>query len=155
NLCSESPAARHLVAEGVKAFCSVPLLSHDRTLGALTVARCYEDRFTPKDIDLLSEVVKQIAIAVENAQTYREITELKDKLAKEKLYWEEEVRTEYSFAEIVGHSDILKRPLKAVEPAAPTDSVVLIQGETGTGKELIARAIHNLSARRERTLVKL
>jgi len=104
---------------------------------------------------LLSEVAKQIAIAVENAQAYRELTELKDKLAKEKLYLEEEVRTEYSFAEIVGHSDTLKRTLKAVETVAPTDSVVLILGETGTGKELIARAIHNLSARRERTLVKL
>jgi formate hydrogenlyase transcriptional activator len=155
HLSSESPAARHLVAEGVKAFCSVPLLSHDRTLGALTVARCREDMFNPKDIELLSEVAKQIAIAVENAQAYREITELKDELAKEKFYLEEEVRTEYSFAEIVGHSETLKRTLKAVETVAPTDSVVLIQGETGTGKELIARAIHNLSARRERTMVKL
>jgi formate hydrogenlyase transcriptional activator len=155
NLCPESPAARHLVAEGVKAFCSVPLFSHDRTLGALTVGRHSEDTFSPKDIDLLSEVTKQIAIAVENAQAYREITELKDELAKEKLYLEEEVRTEYSFAEIVGHSETLTRTLKAVETVAPTDAVVLIQGETGTGKELIARAIHNLSGRRERTLVKL
>jgi formate hydrogenlyase transcriptional activator len=154
-MAAESPCAQYALAEGVKAFCSVPLLSHDRALGALTVARCGEETFGPKDIELLSEVVKQIAIAVENAQAYREISELKDKLAKEKLYLEEEVRTEYSFAEIVGHSETLKRTLKAVETVAPTDSVVLIQGETGTGKELIARAIHNLSARRERTLVKL
>ena len=154
-LAAESPCAQYALAEGVKSFCSVPLLSHDRALGALTVARCGEETFGPKDIELLSEVVKQIAIAVENAQAYREISELKDKLAKEKLYLEEEVRTEYSFAEIVGHSETLKRTLKAVETVAPTDSVVLIQGETGTGKELIARAIHNLSARRERTLVKL
>jgi formate hydrogenlyase transcriptional activator len=154
-MAAESPCAEYFLAEGVKAFCSVPLLSHDRALGALTVARCAEETFGPKDIDLLSEVSKQIAIAVENAQAYREISELKDKLAKEKLYLEEEVRTEYSFAEIVGHSETLKRTLKAVETVAPTDSVVLIQGETGTGKELIARAIHNLSARRERTLVKL
>jgi formate hydrogenlyase transcriptional activator len=154
-LAAESPCAQYFLAEGVKAFCSVPLLSHDRALGALTVARRREDTFGPKDIDLLSEVAKQITIAVENAQAYREISELKDKLAKEKLYLEEEVRTEYSFAEIVGHSETLKRTLKAVETVAPTDSVVLIQGETGTGKELIARAIHNLSARRERTLVKL
>src|SRR5262245_27515582 len=154
-LAAESPCAQYFLSEGVKAFCSVPLLSHDRALGALTVARCQADAFSPQDIELLSEVTKQIAIAVENAQAYREITELKDKLAREKLYLEEEVRTEYSFAEIVGHSDTLKRTLKAVESVAPTDSVVLIQGETGTGKELIARAIHNLSARRERTLVKL
>jgi len=154
-MAADSPCAQYFLAEGVKAFCSVPLLSHDRALGALTVARCGEETFGPKDIELLSEVAKQIAIAVENAQAYREISELKDKLAKEKLYLEEEVRTEYSFAEIVGHSETLKRTLKAVETVAPTDSVVLIQGETGTGKELIARAIHNLSARRERTLVKL
>src|SRR5215510_7455721 len=154
-MAAESPCAQYFLAEGVKAFCSVPLLSHDRALGALTVARCAEETFGPKDIELLSEVAKQIAIAVENAQAYREISELKDKLAKEKLYLEEEVRTEYSFAEIVGHSETLKRTLKAVETVAPTDSVVLIQGETGTGKELIARAIHNLSARRERTMVKL
>jgi formate hydrogenlyase transcriptional activator len=154
-MAADSPCAQYFLAEGVKAFCSVPLLSHDRALGALTVARCGEETFGPEDIELLSEVAKQIAIAVENAQAYREISELKDKLAKEKLYLEEEVRTEYSFAEIVGHSETLKRTLKAVETVAPTDSVVLIQGETGTGKELIARAIHNLSARRERTLVKL
>src|SRR4030095_5092690 len=154
-LAAESPCAQFFLAEGMNAFCSIPLLSHDRTLGALTVARCGDGAFSQKDIELLSEVAKQIAIAVENAQAYREISELKDKLAKEKLYLEEEVRTEYSFAEIVGHSETLKRTLKAVEPVAPTDSVVLIQGETATGKELIARAIHNLSARRERTLVKL
>jgi formate hydrogenlyase transcriptional activator len=154
-LASESSCAQYFIDEGVNAFCSVPVLSHDRALGALTVARCGEEVFSPKDIELLSEVAKQIAIAVENAQAYREITELKDKLAKEKLYLEEEVRTEYSFAEIVGHSETLKRTLKAVETVAPTDSAVLIQGETGTGKELIARAIHNLSARSERTLVKL
>src|SRR5262249_1630577 len=159
DLATESPCAQFFLAEGLKAFCSVPLLSHDRALGPLTVARCgplgREENFSPKDNELLSEVAKQITIAVDNAQAYREITELKDKLDKEKLYLEEEVRTEYSFAEIVGHSETLKRTLKAVETVAPTDSVVLIQGETGTGKELIAPAIQNLSARRERTLVKL
>src|SRR5215831_777702 len=88
-MAAESPCAQYFLAEGVKAFCSVPLLSHDRALGALTVARCAEETFGPKDIELLSEVAKQIAIAVENAQAYREISELKDKLAKEKLYLEE------------------------------------------------------------------
>jgi formate hydrogenlyase transcriptional activator len=155
SLSSESPVAQHLVAQGVKAFCSVPLFSHDRAMGTLNLTRCYEEPFSAKEVELFNEVARQIAIAVENAQAYREITELKDELAKEKLYLEEEVRTEYNFAEIIGHSDTLKRALRAVETVAPTDSVVLIQGETGTGKELIARAIHNLSARRERTLVKL
>src|SRR5207302_4353798 len=130
-------------------------LYHDRALGALNVGRRREDAFSPEDIGLLSEVAKQIAIAVENAQAYREITELKDKLAKEKLYLEEEIRTEQNFEEIIGESSALKRILKQVETVAPTDSAVLIQGETGTGKELIARAIHSLSKRRERTFVKM
>jgi len=84
-----------------------------------------------------------------------EITELKDKLAKEKLYLEDEIRTESNFGEIIGESAALKRILKQVQTVAPTDSTVLIMGETGTGKELIARAIHNLSKRRERTFVKI
>jgi formate hydrogenlyase transcriptional activator len=155
DLCSESPVAQKLVAQGVKCFCSVPLLSHDRALGALNVGRCNADEFNPEDIDLLSEVAKQVAIAVENAQAYRELSELKDKLAKEKLYLEEEVRTEHNFGEIVGNSAALRKVLKEVETVAPTNSTVLIHGETGTGKELIARALHDLSPRRDRTFVKL
>ena len=100
-------------------------------------------------------MASQIAIAVENALAFREIEELKDKLAKEKLYLEDEIRTEYNFEEIIGESTALKRVLKQVETVAPTDSTVLILGETGTGKELIARAIHDLSGRRERTFVKI
>ena len=114
-----------------------------------------DDAFSPEEVELLGEVAKQIAIAVENAQAYRQIAELKDKLAKEKLYLEEEIRTEHNFEEIVGESAALRRVLKQVETVAPTDSTVLIHGETGTGKELIARAIHNLSSRRARTFVKL
>src|SRR5262245_7916213 len=155
NLCSESPIARQLVADGVKAFCSVPLLSHDRALGALNVGRGRADAFSPEDIDLLSEIAKQIAIAVENAQAYRELAQLKDKLAKEKIYLEEEVRTEHNFGQIVGNSAALRKVLKEVETVAPTNSTVLIHGETGTGKELIARALHDLSPRRDRTFVKL
>jgi formate hydrogenlyase transcriptional activator len=155
NLCSESPAARHLIAEGVKAFCSVPLVSHDRALGALNLGRRREDAFSLEDVELLSEIAKQIAIAVENAQAYRQITDLKDKLAKEKLYLEEEIRTEHNFEEIVGDSGALRRVLKEVETVAPTDSTVLIRGETGTGKELIARALHKLSPRQDRTFVKV
>jgi formate hydrogenlyase transcriptional activator len=155
DLCSKSPVAQRLVAEGVKAFCSIPLLSHDRALGALNVGRQRSDAFSPEDIELLSEVAKQIAIAVENAQAYRELAELKDKLAKEKIYLEEEVRIEHNFGEIVGQSAALLKVLKEVETVAPTTSTVLIHGETGTGKELIARALHDLSPRRDRTFVKL
>jgi formate hydrogenlyase transcriptional activator len=155
SLCPQSPVAEKLVAGGVKAFCSIPLLSHDRALGALNVGRQRPDQFSAEDIELLSEVAKQVSIAVENAQAYEELTELKDKLAKEKVYLEEEVRTEHNFGEIVGKCATLRKVLKEVETVAPTSSTVLIHGETGTGKELIARALHDLSPRRDRTFVKL
>ncbi len=155
NLASESKVCERLLDEGVKSLCSVPLLSRDRALGALNIGRRREDAFSPEDVELLSEVAKQIAIAVENAQAYREITELKDKLAKEKLYLEEEIRTELNFEEIIGESSLLKQVLKQVEIVASTGSTVLILGETGTGKELLARAIHNRSERHGRTFVKI
>jgi formate hydrogenlyase transcriptional activator len=106
-------------------------------------------------VELLTQVAQQIAIAVENGLAYREIADLKEKLRKEKLYLEEEIKTEYDFEDIIGNSAALKRVLKQVEIVAPTDSTVLILGETGTGKELLARAIHDRSSRRERTMVKL
>jgi formate hydrogenlyase transcriptional activator len=140
---------------GVKSACAVPLISHDRVLGVLGVGRLIENAFTQDDAELLTEVGKQVAIAVENALAYREIDALKNKLQEEKLYLQEEIRTEYNFEEIVGTSPALKRALQDVETVAPTDSTVLIFGETGTGKELIARALHNLSGRREHTLVKV
>lgn len=155
SLAMESKCARHWLAEGVRAFCSVPLLSHDRVLGALDMGRRREHAFGPEEVELLGEVAKQIAIAVENAQAYREISELKDRLAKENLYLEEVVRTDQNFGEIVGDSAALRRVLKEVETVAATGSTVLIRGETGTGKELVARALHDLSPRRERTFVKL
>lgn len=155
SLAVESECARRWLEEGVKAFCSVPLLCHDRVLGALDMGRLREDAFSPEEVELLGEVAKQIAIAVDNAQAYRQITELKDQLAKEKLYLEEEIRTEHNFEEIVGESAALRRVLRQVETVAPTDSTVLICGETGTGKELIARALHELSPRRQRTFVKV
>src|SRR5262245_46213959 len=155
SLAAESKCAKYWVAEGVKAFCSAPLLLHDRVLGALDIGRRCQDMFSAEEVDVLSEVSKQIAIAVANAQTYRQLTELKDQLAQEKLYLEEEIRTEHNFEEIVGESAALRRVLKHVETVAPTDSTVLIRGETGTGKELIARALHALSPRRDRTFVKL
>jgi formate hydrogenlyase transcriptional activator len=119
------------------------------------LGRRRDDAFGREEVDLLRQAAQQIAIAVENGLAYREIAELKEKLDKEKLYLEEEIRTEYNFEQIIGESAALKRILKQVETVSPTDSTVLIQGETGTGKELIARAIHNLSGRRERTFVKM
>ncbi len=150
-----SDFARRLAAEGLKSGVCLPLISRDRALGTLNVASLREGAFSQEDVDLLSQVANQVAIAVENALAYCQIAELKDKLAEEKLYLEDEIKTEYNFEEIIGESAALKRVLKQVETVAPTDSTVLIQGETGTGKELIARALHNLSARRDRTFVKL
>ena len=152
---SESTVSKRLVAEGVKSACCVPLLLRDRTLGALNVGSLQEGAFTLADAEMLSEVAKQIALAVANSLAYQEIAALKDKLAKEKLYLEEEIQTGYNFEEIVGDSQALKRVLKQVQTVAATDSTVLILGETGSGKELVARALHNLSDRRERTFVKL
>jgi formate hydrogenlyase transcriptional activator len=140
---------------GLKSGCLVPLISHDRALGILGVGSLQENAFTADDAELLNQVGKQVAIAVENALAFRQIDELKNQLKEEKLYLEEEIRTEYNFEEIIGASQVLKRVLQDVETVAATDSTVLIYGETGTGKELIAHAIHNLSQRRERTLVKV
>jgi len=140
---------------GLKSGCVVPLVSHDRALGILGVGSLQENAFTEDDADLLNQIGKQVAIAVDNALAFRQIDELKNQLKEEKLYLEEEIRTEYNFEEIIGNSPVLMRVLQDVETVAATDSTVLVYGETGTGKELIAHAIHNLSPRRERTLVKV
>ncbi|HKW03042.1 MAG TPA: sigma 54-interacting transcriptional regulator [Vicinamibacterales bacterium] len=150
-----SDMAKQLVEEGVKSFVSVPLVAHDKQLGALNAGRYCDTVFTPEEVELLSLVAQQVAIAVENGLAYKKIDELKEKLSKEKLYLEEEIRTNYNFEEIIGESQAIRETLQKIVIVAPTDSTVLIQGETGTGKELIARAIHNLSGRKSRTFVKL
>ena len=140
---------------GLVSGCASPLIFRDRVVGVLGIKSRREHAFSMEDAELFEQVANQVAIAVENALAYNEIETLKNKLEKEKLYLEEEIRTEYNFEEIVGSSSVLKRVLQNVETVATTGSTVLIYGETGTGKELIARAIHNLSGRRERTLVKV
>jgi len=146
---------RLAAAESVKSACFIPLVNRGRALGDLMIVRLTEGTFTAEDVDFLSQAAGQIAIAIENALAYREISELKDKLAQEKLYLEEEIRSEMNFAEIVGKSSALRKVLKRVETVAPTGSTVLIYGETGAGKELIARAIHDLSPRKSKAFVKL
>ncbi|HEX9455543.1 MAG TPA: sigma 54-interacting transcriptional regulator [Candidatus Binatia bacterium] len=150
-----SDIARRILAEGLKSALCLPLISHGRPLGTLVVASLREERFPEKDAELLQHVANQIAIAVENSLTFRQVVDRANRLSEEKLYLQDEIRTEYNFEEIVGESPALKRILQQIATVAPTDSTILIEGETGTGKELIARAIHNLSARRERTLVKV
>jgi formate hydrogenlyase transcriptional activator len=147
---------------GIQSVCRLPLTTARRQLGTVSVACQQPSAFEAKDVGFLQLVANQVAVAVENALAFQEIEAafraieaLKDKLAKEKAYPEEEVRTEHHFGEIVGGSAALRRVLKQVETVAPTDSTVLIRGETGTGKELIARAVHDLSPRQGRTFVKL
>jgi formate hydrogenlyase transcriptional activator len=150
-----SDIAQRILAEGLKSAYCLPLISHGRPLGTLVVASLKEERFPEKDAELLRHVANQIAIAVENSLAFRQVVDRANKLTEEKLYLQDEIRTEYNFEEIIGESPALKRILEQLQTVAPTDSTILIQGETGTGKELIARAIHHLSGRRERTLVKV
>jgi formate hydrogenlyase transcriptional activator len=144
-----------LLSAGPQSMCCVPLVTRRGRLGTLNVASADPAAFTPGEFELLKQISLQVAIAVENALSYQEVSGIKDQLAEEKQYLEAEIRLEHDFSEIIGDSPALKRVLKAVETVAPTDSTVLLRGETGTGKELLARAIHNLSPRRERTFVRL
>lgn len=154
---TEFPAAlmREAFQNGVRSGCSVPLISNDRVIGVLGVGSFRENSVTQGDAENLRHIANQIAGALENALQFAEIEKLTNKLAEEKHYLEEEIQSEYNFAEIVGQSSALKKVLQQIKTVATTDSCVLICGETGTGKELIARAIHNLSHRSDRTLVKL
>jgi formate hydrogenlyase transcriptional activator len=147
-----TPMAR---AEDLESGCALPLISRNRTVGVLTLGSRIENSVSPEDVDFLLQAAGQVAIAIENALAYREIAELKDKLAQEKLYLENEIRGEMDFEGIVGQSSALRHVLNLVETVAPSDSTVLLLGETGTGKELIARAIHERSRRKDRTFVKL
>jgi formate hydrogenlyase transcriptional activator len=150
-----SEIVRILRAEGIQIICCIPLSNRGRTFGTLNLASRSTDVFAPADIELVQQVAAQIAIAVENAIAFKKIDALKAKLAEEKLYLEEEIRSAYNFEEIVGDSPGIRRVMTQVELVAPAGSTVLILGETGTGKEVIARAVHNLSPRKERTFVKV
>src|SRR6202041_2965924 len=121
----------------------------------LALASREKNAFDREATAFLSQVAQQVAIGVENALAYGEIAELKDKLAQEKLYLEDEIRGEMDFEGIVGPSSGLRHVLNLVETVAPSNSTVLLLGETGTGKELIARAVHERSGRKERTFVRL
>ncbi len=145
----------HLTGMGMQSGVWVPLVHRERTLGAMMVASRMENAFSQHDAELLGQVAEQVAMAVNNALAYKQIAELRDRLAQEKQYLEDEINLEHRFDDIVGESTGLRNVLREIETVAPTDATVLIQGETGTGKELLARAIHRLSPRSERTFIKL
>ena len=149
------PNDRRLVAEGVKTDCLVPLVVAGRSIGTLNVASRTAGSYSEDDLELLQEIGNQVALAVENMQSYEEIAALKARLEKEIVYLREEISTEHSFGEIIGSSPALLAVLRDLARVAGTVSTVLICGETGTGKELIARAIHDRSPRKHRPLVKV
>jgi formate hydrogenlyase transcriptional activator len=149
------PETRRLVEFGALSACSVPLLTPQGPIGTLDLASFDRDAFSPALFGLLTRIAGQIAIAVRNAISYERIETLNAQLAREKVYLQDEIRSDQLFEDIVGGSAALRRVLKEIETVAPTGSTVLITGETGSGKELVARAIHQLSERRDGAFVKL
>jgi len=150
-----SPMVTRMLELGIQSFCSIPLITRKGKLGTLNLGSATDGAFAPQDISFLKQVAAQVAIALDNARAYREIAELTDKLKKEKLYLQDEIRSVLNFEEIVGESPALKHVLAQVNTVAPLDATVLILGETGTGKELIARAIHRMSSRKDGSFIKL
>jgi PAS domain S-box-containing protein len=146
---------KNLTELGMQSGCWVPLIHRGEAIGTMMVASRMQAAFTQREGKILAEVAGQVAMAVNNAQVFRQIAELRDRLSQEKQYLEEEINLENRFEDIVGESEGLRHVLKEIETVAPTDATVLIQGETGTGKELLARAIHCLSPRNDRTFIKL
>jgi formate hydrogenlyase transcriptional activator len=140
---------------GIQSLAHVPLTGRGGIVGVLSLGSWREQAFSPDDLVFLGQIARQVAIAIENAWAFGEVSDTRNKLAQEKLYLEGEIRNELKFEEIVGKSEALRRVLEQVETVAPTDSTVLIYGETGTGKELIARAVHDLSSRQSNGFVKL
>ncbi len=151
----EAETVRHHTSLGMLSGCWVPLVHRGETIGVLAVASRLEAAFTAHEADMLVQIADQVAMAVNNALAFRRIAELRERLVQEKQYLEEEINLDKRFDEIVGESTGLRQVLRQIEQVAPTDATVLIQGETGTGKELLARALHRLSARNERTFIKL
>jgi formate hydrogenlyase transcriptional activator len=146
---------KHLTGAGMQSACWVPMVHRGETIGALAVASRLEGAFGQREAEMLGEIAGHVSMAVSNAVAFRQIAELRDKLSQEKQYLEDEINLENRFEDIVGESAGLRQVLKEIETVAPTDATVLIQGETGTGKELLARAIHRLSGRSEHTFIKL
>ena len=144
-----------MLGQGIQSLCCIPLITRKGTIGTLNLASTEDNAFVSQDFDFLKQVTAQVAVALDNARVYREIAGLKDKLAHEKSYLEGEIRSDRNFEEIVGESPALKRVLSQAKTVAPSNATVLILGDTGTGKELIARAIHRMSSRKDASFIKL
>jgi formate hydrogenlyase transcriptional activator len=151
----ELAADEMLLAGGIRSYVIVPLIARDQTLGALFLGSSTPNQYSPEDVGFLEEVGQQIVLAIQNMLAYEEIARLRARLEEENRYLQDEIKSEHNFEEIIGQSPAITRVFKAVETVAPTDATVLIVGETGTGKELVARALHNLSPRRRQALVKV
>jgi len=140
---------------GFRSICALPLVTRGRSIGAVTVGSLHPLDYSDADADFLMEMANQVAIAVENMQLHEETAAMKARFEAEAVYLQEEIKTEHNFEEIIGQSAPLRELLEKVEQVAPTDTTVLISGETGTGKELLARAVHDRSRRKDRPLVKV
>ena len=147
--------AQMLRAESITSVTALPLVGSSGPIGAIVLGSRKENSFTQTDLDLLSQASSQISLAIDNALAYGRLSASQDHLEDQRVYLESEISSEYNFEEVVNRSSVFKKVLEQVTIVAPTDSTVLLHGETGTGKELIARAIHNLSVRRQRTFVRL
>ncbi|MGB0003009.1 MAG: sigma 54-interacting transcriptional regulator [Candidatus Acidiferrales bacterium] len=150
-----APIVEKLKAESISSMAIAPMVTARGPLGVMAMGSRQPHNFGQEDLDLLSQISSQIALAVDNAIAYGRVTQARDRLEEERLYLESEIRSEYNFEDIVGKSAALRKVLDQVAIVAPTGSTVLLHGETGTGKELFARALHNLSPRHERTFVRL
>jgi len=149
------PVEEKILAEGIRSYIVAPLIGKEKPLGTLNVGSETPHRYCEDDALFLLGVAGQVTLAVENMLAYEEIAALKARLEQENIYLQEEIRTEHNFDEIVGQGAAIRRVLQAIETVAPTDATVLICGETGTGKELVARAVHDLSPQKDKPLVKV
>jgi len=140
---------------GLESVCALPLMTRREKLGALVVGSLRPDAFSGDDLTLLQQLSTYVAIAIQNARVYGELNTLKNRLSEEKLYLEQEIRGDYNFADIIGSSPAIREVLRQIETVAETEASVLLLGETGTGKELLARALHEHSPRKDRTFVRL
>jgi len=154
-LAPDCPQARVLAERGIQSACALPLIAGQRLLGAMNLGHLHQEAFPPYNLAILQEISARIAIGMENALAYEEITRLKDRLTNENLYLTEEIRNIGSFGDIIGDSPAIREVLEQVEMVANSDCTVLVLGETGTGKEVFARAIHNMSDRKNATMVKV